>query len=163
VTSDHVDEIQDRLAELYPGADSTAFGVTGRILSLARALEALRAEHLRLFDLTPGDFDVLATIRRQQGADGMNPGQILDSVLITSGGLTKRIDRLERAGLIERHPDPGDRRGTLLRLTPTGRTRVDEAIPSVLEMEGEVLATALDDGRLSESADLLRRLMTILK
>ena len=112
--------------------------------------------------LTPGDFDVLATIRRRQDKGGLNPGQVLESVLITSGGLTKRIDRLEKAGLIERHPDPGDRRGTLLRLTPAGRKRIDQAISSLLEMEHEKVTAVLGDRRVVESANLLRRLTASL-
>jgi DNA-binding MarR family transcriptional regulator len=122
----------------------------------------MRAAHLQSFDLTPGDFDVLATIRRRQDKGGLNPGQVLESVLITSGGLTKRIDRLEKAGLIERHPDPGDRRGTLLRLTPAGRKRIDQAISSLLEMEHEKVTAALGDRRVVESANLLRRLTASL-
>jgi DNA-binding MarR family transcriptional regulator len=159
---DLIDEIQARLGKLYPDLDTSAFGITGRILRLARSLEVMRAAHLQSFDLTPGDFDVLATIRRRQDKGGLNPGQVLESVLITSGGLTKRIDRLEKAGLIERHPDPGDRRGTLLRLTPAGRKRIDQAISSLLEMEHEKVTAALGDRRVVESANLLRRLTASL-
>jgi DNA-binding MarR family transcriptional regulator len=128
------DRIRATLAAIYPDLDTTGFALTGRVFRLARALETRRAEHLAAFDLTVGDFDVLATIHRE-GADGINPRDLLRSVLITSGGLTKRMDCLEALGFIRRHADPGDRRGTLLRLTPAGVDRIDQVIPSLLEME----------------------------
>jgi len=157
-TQDAVDEIRQELLRLYPDLDTEAFGVIGRILRLARDIQSRRARQLATFDLTPADFDVLATMRRK-GADGINPGTLLQSLLITSGGLTKRLDRLEGFGLIERQPDPDDRRGTLLRLTEEGANRIDGAIPSLLQEEAELLRPALNRRHLEETASLLRRLM----
>lgn len=71
--SDEVGRIRDRLAALYPDLDTSAFGVTGRVLRLAKDLEGLRTDHPAAFELTPGDFDVLATIRRLEGAEKVNP------------------------------------------------------------------------------------------
>jgi DNA-binding MarR family transcriptional regulator len=155
---DVADEIRQELAGLYPDLDTAAFGVVGRILRLARNIETWRAEHLSAYQLTHADFNVLATMRRK-GDDGINPGTLLDVLLISSGGLTRRLDRLEAAGLIERHPDPEDRRGTLLRLTKEGARRIDEAIPSLLEWEDEHLRQVLTEGGLQETSSVLRRLM----
>ena len=155
--NDVVDRIRATLAEIYPELDTTGLALTGRVIRLARALETRRAEHLAAFDLTLGDFDVLATIRRE-GADGINPRDLLRSVLITSGGLTKRMDRLETLGLIRRHADPGDRRATLLRLTPAGVDLIDQVIPSLLEMEHRHLSEELNPKQLEQAASLLRRL-----
>ena len=155
---DAVDRIRSQHAARYPDLDTRAFGVTGRVLRLAQLFESKRTDHLAGFGLTPGDFDVLATIRRTQGSDGVNPGQVLQSVLITSGGLTKRLDRLESAGLIRRHPDPADRRATLLRLTPPGADLVDRVIPSLLAMEHQFVSTALTDAQIDRTASLLRLL-----
>ena len=105
---DAVDQIRQELAGLYPDLDTAAFGVVGRILRLARNIETWRAEHLSAYQLTPADFNVLATMRRK-GDDGINPGALLNVLFISSGGLTRRLDRLEAAGLIVRHPDPEDR------------------------------------------------------
>lgn len=157
-TPDDVDRIRDRLAELYPALDTTAFGVTGRVLRLAQAFERSRADHLAAFDLTPGDFDVLATIRRLEGTERVNPTRLLRSVLITSGGLTKRLDRLETGGLIARRHDPEDRRGALIRLTRKGRSLVDRALPSLLTMERDLMADGLTARQLDQAAALLRRL-----
>ena len=155
---DVVDEIRQELVGLYSDLDTAAFGVVGRILRLARNIETWRAEHLSAYQLTPADFDVLATMRRKR-ADGINPGILLDALLISSGGLTRRLDRLEAAGLIERHPDPEDRRATLLRLTKEGASRIDQAIPSLLEWEDEVLRQVLTERGLQETSSVLRRLM----
>lgn len=157
-SSDEVGRMRDRLAELYPDLDTSAFGVTGRVLRLAQQFESLRADHLATFELTPGDFDVLATIRRLEGTERINPARLLQSVLITSGGLTKRLDRLEEAGLIARYRDPQDRRGALLRLTPDGTTLVDRALPSLLTMERELVAQSLSDRQLEQASSLLLRL-----
>lgn len=155
---DAIDAIQARLAELYPDLDTSGFAVTGRILRLARHITARRVDHLTDFGLTPGDFDVLATVRRVQGPGGVNPGTVLESVLITSGGLTKRLDRLESAGLVERRPDPDDRRGTLVRLTDEGTEVVDAAVQSLVSAERELVAEVMTDRQMDQAAALLRRL-----
>lgn len=156
---DTVDAIRERLAELYPDLETDAFGVTGRILRLAQRIEAERAEHLAAFDLTPGDFDVLATIRRTEHHTGVKPRELLNAVLITSGGLTKRLDRLEAAGLIGRAADPDDRRGTLIRLTQAGTKLVDRVLPSLLTIERELLARELTSGQRDQLSALLRKLV----
>lgn len=155
---DEVDNIRHQLADIYPELDSRAIEVTGRVLRLAQAFESRRADHLADFDLTSADFDLLATIRRTQGSAGVNPSQILQSVMVSSGGLTKRLDRLEESGLTARHPDPDDRRGTLVRLTAAGEKLIDEVLPSVVTMEHEFLTQELSTSELEEAATLLRRL-----
>ena len=160
--TDAVDGMRDRLAALYPELDTSAFGVVGRVLRLAQAIDRLRAEHLSQFGLVPGDFDVLATIRRIEGDAGVNPGRLLQSVLITSGGLTKRLDRLQTAGWVVRHPDPADRRATLVRLTPDGRDLADRALPSLLTREREFIERTLSDRQRDQTAASLRRLVLAL-
>ena len=77
--------------------------------------------------------------------------------MITSSGATKRLDRLERAGLIERSPDPQDRRGTLIGLTPAGRELIDGVTEAHLENERRLLSALTADER-EQLADLLRKL-----
>ncbi len=156
--SDAVDQIRARLSELYPRLDTKAYGVTARILRLAQMIETRRAEQLATYGLTPGEFDVLATLRRTDQGGGVNPGQFLEPLLITSGGLSKRLDRLELAGLIERLPDPADRRGTLIRLTSRGLEAIDRVLPMVIDQEGEATRSKLSDHQLDQTSSLLRRL-----
>jgi DNA-binding MarR family transcriptional regulator len=76
--------------------------------------------------------DVLNTLRRRGDDQGTNPSDLVRASLITSGAMTSRLDRLERAGLIERSPDPGDRRGVLVQLTEQGEHLAEESLHAVL-------------------------------
>jgi DNA-binding MarR family transcriptional regulator len=156
--SDAVDGIRERLGELFPKLDTKAYAVTARILRLAQTIEARRAVLLASHGITPGEFDVLATLRRSDDDVGVNPGSFLESLLITSGGLSKRLDRLEEDGLIERKPDPGDRRGTRVRLTRKGFEVIDVVIPMLVETEGQQTREVLTDRQVEQASSILRRL-----
>ena len=80
------------------------------------------------FGLQPGEFDVLATLRRSGPPYALTPTALYEAAMISSGGMTNRIDRLEAAGWVERRPNPADRRGTLVGLTAAGRTLIDRAV-----------------------------------
>ncbi len=153
-----LDLIRNRLAELYPRLDTEGYEVTGRIIRLAHAIETKRSELLATYGLTAGEFDVLATVRRNDSGEGIHPGTFLESLVITSGGLSKRLDGLETAGLIERHQDPDDRRGTLIRLTPSGLELIDKVLPMVVGGESEEIKARLTPRQLAEAAALLRKL-----
>ena len=90
--------------------------------------------------LTGADFDVLATLRRAGAPYHLTPGELSRSTMVTTGGMTKRLDRLEATGLIQREPDPRDRRGKLIVLTPKGSDLVDHAVEAHLENEERLLA-----------------------
>ena len=79
------------------------------------------------FGLQPGEFDVLATLRRSGPPYALTPTALYETTMMSSGGMTARIDRLEKAGLVERHKHPTDRRGTLVALTRKGRALIDKA------------------------------------
>jgi DNA-binding MarR family transcriptional regulator len=99
-----------------------------------RAREAALSAH----GLSLGDFDVLATLRRA-GGSGVNPKELASSALITSGAMTSRLDRLQTAGLVERSPDPADRRAVRVRLTAAGRQAADRALADVLAAHEHLL------------------------
>lgn len=160
VEHDVIDRIREQLADMGVDADTGGLAVTGRILRLARNIEAARDELLGRFGLSVGDFDVLATLRRRAEPDGLKAKHLQASVMITSGGMTKRLDRLQSAGLIQRHPDPDDRRGVLVALTTEGRTVIDQVLPVLLDAEaamvGDAIGSTRDRDRL---AGLLRQLL----
>jgi DNA-binding MarR family transcriptional regulator len=136
------------------------FAITGRLLDLARHVTAQREAELQAFDLTVADYDVLATLRRRAGEAGLNPRDVQRAVMVTSGGMTKRLDRLEQAGLIERSPDPTDRRGVLIRLTPQGRSTIDKALDAMLGVERQTLERAItDEADRARLEELLRQLL----
>jgi len=101
--------------------------VIGRILHLGDLLEARANKALKPFELRYTDFDVLATLRRSGKPYELTPTQLRKAVLMTSGAMTACLDRLEAANYIARRPNPNDRRGTYVRLTPNGTKLVDKA------------------------------------
>jgi DNA-binding MarR family transcriptional regulator len=107
--------------------------------------------------LEAGWYDVLATLRRTGPPYRLRPTEFTSALMLTSSGTTKRLDRLEQAGLITRDPDPGDRRGTLITLTAAGRRLVHDTTEAHLENERRLLS-ALTDAEQRQLADLLRKL-----
>jgi DNA-binding MarR family transcriptional regulator len=154
-TSDHIDGILEQWRQERPELDTTALGVVGRLMRAARLAEAALARPLRERGLEPGWFDLLAALRRAGRPYELNPTRLLDAVMLSSGGMTKRLDQVEAAGLVERRPDPDDRRGTLVRLTPRGKRAVDRALELHIANE-ERLLEPLDRAELS-TLDMLPR------
>ncbi|WGS18070.1 MULTISPECIES: MarR family transcriptional regulator [unclassified Bradyrhizobium] len=111
---------------------------------LAEAAHSVAHNHLRPFLLTngfqPAEFDVLATLRRAGAPYGLTPTALYDATMVTSGAMTGRIDRLEKAGLVERQSDPADRRGTIVALTKKGFAMIDKVIALHVENERRLLS-----------------------
>ncbi len=158
---DLVDTIVEQWRRERPDLDPSPIGVIGRISRLARELEQ-RLEPTYLSEgLEPGWYDVLATLRRQGEPYRLRPTDFAGSLMLTSSGTTKRLDRLERAGLIAREPDAADRRSTLIALTDAGRELVDAATAAHLANEHRILA-GLTEAEQQRLADLLRKLTLAL-
>ncbi|WP_369252976.1 MarR family winged helix-turn-helix transcriptional regulator [Geodermatophilus amargosae] len=155
---DGVDTIIEQWAAERPDLETEAMAIFGRIYRAARvagdAQERFHARH----GITRADFDVLATLRRAGGDDGLSPGRLTAEMMLSSGGMTSRLDRLEKAGHILRTPDPADRRALVVRLTASGRTLIDEAVGAGLTQQQRMLSD-LSAARLSRIADDLRDLL----
>ncbi len=110
------------------------------------------------FGLLGESFDVLASLRRSGPPYQLTPTQLYREMMLTSGAMTNRIDRLEEAGLVARKPDPSDRRGTLVRLTAKGKALIDAAAAEHAANEERLLAvlTATEQRQLG---DLLRKVL----
>jgi DNA-binding MarR family transcriptional regulator len=152
---DGVDLIIEQWQRERPDLDSSPIGVVGRLSRLAREIEARLEPVYREHGLEPGWHDVLATLRRSGGT--LRPTDLTNASMLTSSGTTKRLDKLEAAGLIAREPDPGDRRGTLIALTDKGRRLIDALTPAHLDNERRILS-ALSEAEQRRLADLLRKL-----
>ncbi len=112
-----------------PDIDTAAMVLLGRLAEAALVIardrvNPLFAEH----DLQPGEFDVLATLRRSGAPHALTPTDLYEAAMISSGSMSNRINRLETAGLIERRPNPDDRRGVLVALTDRGLTLIDRVV-----------------------------------
>ncbi len=156
---DHVDVILGQWARERPDLDAAPLAVIGRLSRVTRQIEEALRVNQRRFGLTPDEFDVLATLRRGGEPFEMNPCTLGDSMMISSGTVTHRLDKLEKRGLVSRRPDPGDRRSVLVSLTPEGRELQDRAMVSHLELEARLLS-GLTDRQRAELAKLLRQLTT---
>ena len=154
---DGVDLILEQWRRERPDLDASPIGVIGRISRLARELEQRLEPVYREHGLEPGWHDVLATLRRTGPPYRLRPTEFSSALMLTSSGTTKRLDRLEQAGLIERAPDPEDRRGILITLTDKGRELIDSVTDAHLANERRLLA-ALSDAEQARLADLLRKL-----
>jgi DNA-binding MarR family transcriptional regulator len=116
--------------------------VLGRLAETALTVMRDRLEPLfAQFGLQAGEFDVLATLRRSGEPCALTPTALYEATMISSGGMTSRIDRLEKAGLVERRAHPTDRRGSLVALTPQGRALIDEAVGRHVANERAILAS----------------------
>lgn len=118
--------------ERDPHLDSSTLAVTGRLVLCAGYYERAVVAVLQPFGLSIADFDVLNTLRRVGDQRGSKPSDLARSSLITTGAMTSRLDRLEQARLIRRTPDPADRRGVLIRLTPRGSKVAKQALQELI-------------------------------
>jgi DNA-binding MarR family transcriptional regulator len=155
--SDGVDRIIEQWRHERPDLDHSPIGIVGRLSRLARELEQRLEPVYAAHGLEPGWHDVLATLRRTGPDYQMRPSEFANHLMLTSSGTTKRLDRLEQAGLIERSPDPDDRRGTVITLTPAGHKLIDSVTEAHLENERRILS-ALSEAEQRRLADLLRKL-----
>lgn len=113
---------------------------------------------LDTFRLSIADFDVLNTLHRIGSPDGSKPTDLARAALITTGAMTARLDRLERAGLIRRRADPADRRGSLVRLTAKGGKVADRALRALIDVNESYLEP-LSAGQRDALASTLRILL----
>ncbi|HWI44296.1 MAG TPA: MarR family transcriptional regulator [Nocardioides sp.] len=155
---DEVDELLEAWARERSDLDLAPVAVFSRISRLAHHVDRARRQAFTEHAIEPWEFDVLAALRRAGAPYELSPGKLLRETLVTSGTMTNRVDRLTARGLVERHPDPSDRRGVLVRLTPEGKDAVDGAFAALLQAERELL-TGVSEEHQHELAELLRRLL----
>lgn len=140
MTEDDVDRIVSAWRRERPELDVTPLEILSRVSRLARRLDLARGAAFSEHGLDSWEFDVLSALRRAGRPYELSPGQLVAQTLVTSGTMTNRVDRLLARGFVERHPDPRDRRGVIVRLTPAGMRTVDSALDDLLTHERELLA-----------------------
>ncbi len=158
---DHVSTVVGQWAAERPELDVSPLLVIGRIhriaLALTPQLVAVYARH----GLGEGDFDVLATLRRQGTPYALTPGELGERTMVTSGAVTKRVDRLAAKGLVERRAGTTDGRSRTVVLTPEGHRVIDAAMDEHVANEARLLAGLESDER-AALGELLGRLATTL-
>ena len=111
----------------------------GRLFRSAHLADEALSDGIAPHGLQPGWFDLLAALRRSGKPYELNPTTLMETTMLSSGGMTKRLDRLDEEGLVERRPDPSDRRGTLIRLTRRGKAVIDRAVETHTRNEDTLL------------------------
>ena len=162
MSADHVDSILEQWGRERPDLDATPIGIFGRISRIDRLFEQSMAEFLRPHGLTLGLFDVLAALRRLGEPFQAKPSDLAETVMLTSGGMTGRLDHLEQLGLVVRLPDHDDRRVMLARLSPEGHELINGLMAKHLDRWLTRLAW-LRTGELETFAGYLRQLEATLR
>ncbi len=154
---DQLDRMLDQWRRERPEIDAGGMALVPRVMRLAHLYDSEMARVSRSFGLKPGWLDVLSALRRVGPPYRMSASELARSVLLSSGGMTLRIDRMEEAGLLRRHPDPSDRRGVLVELTPRGRRVIDGAIDAHLALYEELVGGALTKSEQRTFIELMRK------
>ncbi|GAB4132516.1 MAG: MarR family transcriptional regulator [Cyanobacteria bacterium J069] len=136
---DRIDIILKQWAKESPQLDATPLAVVGRVLRIARLLEKHREIVLAEYGLNVWSFDMLATLRRQGPPYQLKPTDLYNLLMLSSGAMTNRIDRLEQDGIVTRLRDPGDRRSVIVQLTPQGIQLAERVMPALFEREQALL------------------------
>jgi DNA-binding MarR family transcriptional regulator len=155
---DRVDKILAQWQRERPDLDVSPMGIIGRMGRLAKHLEKAIQEKFAEFGLNIGEFDVLAALRRSGQPYQLSPTKLFNTLMVTSGTMTHRIDRLEKAELVKRIPDPSDRRGMLIELTDKGFEVIEKALDAHVANEHRILS-ALTGSERDTLAQLLRKLL----
>jgi DNA-binding MarR family transcriptional regulator len=158
MAEDAIDRIVHQWNRERPDLDVSVTHVLQRISRVYVLQSASFAAVFDQFGITFGEFEVLAALVRSGPSHQMSPGELVGALVLSSGAMTNRIDRVEALGLVERLPDPKDRRGTLVALTDKGERTVDAAVVAHLANE-ERLLTALSPDERQRLAELLRKLL----
>ncbi|MFI9616286.1 MarR family winged helix-turn-helix transcriptional regulator [Streptomyces sp. NPDC052023] len=155
---DPVDVIVEKWAAVRPDLDTRAIEVFGRIHRLARTMDDRMQKALTRFGISRGEFDVLAALRRAGEPYTLSPRRLSATLMLTTGGMTGRLDKLERAGLLRRSPHPHDRRALQVTLTEEGLRLVEDAAGVAMAVQTAALS-ALTDEQAGQLSDLLRELL----
>ncbi len=162
VPEDHVDHLLARLDDAGARLDLEVEGIVDRVGSINKRVRHALKETLVDYGLTPEDWGVLTTLSLRKAGKLSSPGALARDLALSSGAVTGRLDRLEEQGLIRRLPDPGDRRGVLVELTPEGRAAWESAI----EVQGRkeaFFASTLSKEEQIQLNGLLRKLLVALE
>lgn len=155
---DHIDFVISQWDSALPQLDTSSMKIFGRMLRLMKHLAKARSLALEEFGFHEGEFDVLATLRRAGEPYCLSPTQLYKALLVTSGAMTHRLNRLEQEGWIERLPDPEDKRSMRVGLTSQGQLRIERALTAHVQAQ-EAILSALPA---AQRRDLENTLKTLL-
>ncbi len=156
---DSVDKIIGQWNRERPELDVEPMSLIGRVLKIARHLNAGMEKTFAAHGLNFPSFDVLATLRRNGPPYALSPGDLMDEMMITSGTMTNRIDQLVKQGFVERVPSETDRRSFLIRLTKDGKALIDTVVSDHVATQKK-LVNGLSKSQRKEANALLTALLS---
>ncbi|MFV2052353.1 MarR family winged helix-turn-helix transcriptional regulator [Aliiroseovarius sp. YM-037] len=158
VFMDAVDKILVQWQQARPDLDVTAMGPVGRLSRVFHHNARRMGETFGKYGLNAAGFDVLATLRRSDPPHALSPGDLMASMMITSGTMTNRIEQLAKAGLVKRTTDPKDARRAVVELTVKGFELIEAAIADHVVRQ-KLLLSVLSEGEIEQLDSALRKLM----
>jgi DNA-binding MarR family transcriptional regulator len=159
---DAIDRVESEWHRERPDIDTSSMGIVSRVWRIGRHLERQRKELLADSGTDRGTIDVLGMLRRSGPPYRRSAGELTKSALITSGGVSQRLEKLERAGLVTRHVDTTDRRRVDVELTSAGVELVDSLAVGMMDHDDRVLSRALTYTEQRRLRALLRKLLLSL-
>ena len=160
---DHIDRFLERLENLgHPDIDLEVEGLVDRIGAINKRIKKGMETVLAEYDLTWPEWSVMSRLRLSSLDHRSSPGELATELEISSGAMTSRLDRLEQQGFVRRLPDPGDRRGIVIELTPEGQAAWDRAAGIAGRREA-FFASALTKTEQRQLNKLLRKLLVALE
>jgi DNA-binding MarR family transcriptional regulator len=160
--ADHVDRALEQWSREMPDIEIKGADVLNRARRLVLESRGAIEETFKRHGLDSGEFDVLATLRRAGAPYALRPTELYTALMISSGGLTARLDRLEEAGLIRRRASEDDARSVLVELTPTGRKKIEAAFRADMALENRMVS-GLSESERAELVRLLRKLTQAMR
>ena len=160
--ADHVDRALAQWAREMPDVEIRGADVLNRARRVVLESRAAIEENFKAHGLDTGEFDVLATLRRAGEPYALRPTELYRSLMISSGGLTARLDRLEGAGLIRRRAAEDDARSVIVELTRDGRKKIEAAFRADMDIENRMVS-GLSESERAELVRLLRKLTQAMR
>ena len=159
---DWTDNLLARWGSLRPGLDMDAYQVTARISRIGLHIARHQEEVFGRLGLNRGEIGVLSALRTAGPGQRLSPTRLFKGLMLSSAGITSRLDALESRGLVKRTPDPSDRRAVQVELTDAGRKLLDEAIAANTKTERELLGN-LTAAEIASLGKLLRKMLAGLE
>ncbi len=162
MSDDTTDRVLSGWEQTRPDLPVGALQVTARLSRIGPLLARRQEEVFDRFGLSRGEVGALSALRISGSPYRLSPTRLAKGLMLSSAGITSRIDRLERRGLVRRLDDPDDRRGVLIELTGEGRDVVDEAV-AALAISDRQLLDRLDPQEVDQLEGLLRKVLSLLE
>src|SRR5262245_55008494 len=160
------DDLTDRLlaawGEALPDLRVEDLQVTARLSRIGPLLARRQETAFNRFGLNRGEVGMLSALRVAGPPHVASPTRLARGLMLSSAGVTSRIDRLERRGFVRRLPDPNDRRGVLIELTDEGLVAVDAAVAANATSDRQLL-DHLEPTELEQLEAILRKLLAVLE